>query len=197
MRKINLPAATFAGYIFDVDGTLADTMPLHYRAWRRILQERGMDLSEDLLYELGGKPTLQIFEFLKDTRGLEVVDARAAAELKEQYFLEFLKEVRPIDEVVEIAKQAYGKVPMAVATGGLRKYVEITLDTLGIRYLFATLVCVEDYARAKPFPDPFLEAARRLNLEPQQCLVFEDSPLGIEAAQAAGMQYVVVPRPEY
>jgi HAD superfamily hydrolase (TIGR01509 family) len=196
MRKINLPAATFAGYIFDVDGTLADTMPLHYRAWRRILQERGMDLSEDLFYELGGKPTLQIFEFLKDTRGLEV-DARAAAELKEQYFLEFLKEVRPIDEVVEIAKQAYGKVPMAVATGGLRKYVEITLDTLGIRHLFATLVCVEDYARAKPFPDPFLEAARRLNLEPQQCLVFEDSPLGIEAAQAAGMQYVVVPRPEY
>jgi HAD superfamily hydrolase (TIGR01509 family) len=196
MRKIKLPTGSFAGYIFDVDGTLADTMPLHYRAWRRILQEHGMDLSEDLFYELGGKPTLQIFEFLKDTRGLEVVDAQAAAELKEQYFLEYIKDVRPIVEVVEIAKQAYGKVPMAVATGGARKYVEITLDTLGISQLFVTLVCVEDYARAKPFPDPFLEAARRLKLEPRQCLVFEDSPLGIEAAQAAGMQSVVVPRPQ-
>jgi beta-phosphoglucomutase-like phosphatase (HAD superfamily) len=184
----------FAGYLFDCDGTLADTMPLHYRAWRRLLAEHGMSFSEAFFYELGGKPTEMIFELLRRDHGLELTDVAGAIERKEHYFVELIDEVKPIEAVVNVARQWHDIVPLAVVSGGLRRYVELTLEAIGIRDLFAAVVCVEDYPRAKPFPDPFLEGARRLNVPPAECLVFEDSVLGVEAAAAAGMQCVFVPR---
>jgi beta-phosphoglucomutase-like phosphatase (HAD superfamily) len=185
----------FSGYIFDCDGTLADTMPLHYRAWKRVLAEHGMGFSEAFFYDLGGRPTELIFERLRADHGLEVTDVNGAVLRKEEYFAELLHEVQPIEAVVSVARRWHGSVPLAVASGGFRRYVELTLDAIGIRHLFDAVVCVEDYARAKPFPDPFLVAAARLNVPPDECLVFEDSVLGVEAATAAGMQSVVVPRP--
>jgi beta-phosphoglucomutase family hydrolase len=192
--KLAIPDCEFGGYIFDCDGTLADTMPLHYRAWKRIVGEYGAPFSEDLFYELGGKPTEKILELLRDEHGLRVPDVQRAAERKEEYFLAMIHEVKPIESVLLIARRWHMIKPMAVASGGVRKYVEITLDAIGIRQLFNAVVCVEDYARGKPFPDPFLEAARRLNVSPEDCLVFEDSQLGVQAAEAAGMQCVFVPR---
>lgn len=192
--KLAIPEGPFAAYIFDCDGTLADTMPLHYRAWRRLLQEYGAPFSEELFYQLGGKPTTQILEVMRDEHGVQVPDLQQAAERKEHYFLEMIHEVKPIEAVLEIAVQAHTVIPMAVASGGFRRNVEITLDAIGIRGLFEAIVCVEDYARGKPFPDPFLEAARRLKTPADQCLVFEDSPLGIQAADAAHMRSVFVPR---
>jgi len=192
--KLQIPDREFAGYIFDCDGTLADTMPLHYRAWKRLLGDHGEDFDEEAFYSLGGMPTQQIFEHLEQSRGLAIADVEGAALLKEEYFVELLPEVRPIEQVVLIAQRWHGVKPLAVASGGLRKYVELTLDAIGIRSLFDAVVCVEDYARAKPFPDAFLEAARQLAVDPAHCLVFEDSPLGVTAAGAAGMQCIVVPR---
>jgi beta-phosphoglucomutase family hydrolase len=192
--NLDIPTRAFGGYIFDCDGTLADTMPLHYRAWTRIVAELGGSFPKELFYQLGGKPTAQILSLLRDEQGLKVGDVQEAAERKERYFLEMIDQVRPIEAVVEIARRWHGIRPMAVASGGFRRQIELTLDALGIRSLFNTVVCVEDYARGKPFPDPFLEAARRLSVPPTECLVFEDSPLGIQAAQAAGMQCVFVPR---
>lgn len=189
-----VPDRDFGGYVFDCDGTLADTMPLHYRAWQRLLAEYGATLSEDLFYEMGGKPTRKIVEALRDGHGLKIDDVPHAAARKEQYFLELIGEARPIEPVVEIARKWHHIKPLAVASGGSRRIVELTLDALGIRPLFDAVVCVEDYARGKPFPDAFLEAARRLQVAPAECLVFEDSPLGVEAAAAAGMQCVFVPR---
>jgi beta-phosphoglucomutase family hydrolase len=189
-----IPPGDFGGYIFDCDGTLADTMPLHFRAWTRIVAELGGSLSEELFYQTGGKPTAQILQMLRDDFGLWVGDVQKVAERKEDYFLEMIHEVKPIEPVVEIARRWHGIKPLAVASGGFRRQIEQTLDALGIRSLFNTVVCVEDYARGKPCPDPFLEAARRLNVLPTECLVFEDSPLGITAAQAAGMRSVLVPR---
>ena len=189
-----IPSGDFGGYIFDCDGTLADTMPLHYRAWTRIVAEVGGSFPEDLFYQLGGKPTAQILRLLRDEHGLKVGDVEKAAERKEEYFLEMIHEVKPIEAVLQIVRRWYGIKPMAVASGGFRRQIEQTLDALGIRSLFNAVVCVEDYARGKPFPDPFLEAARRLNVLPTACLVFEDSPLGVQAAEAAGMQCVFVPR---
>ena len=101
---------------------------------------------------------------------------------------------KPIEVVVEIARRLSGIKPLAVASGGFHRQIDLTLDALGIRSLFTAVVCVEDYARGKPFPDPFLEAARRLKVPPANCVVFEDSMLGVEAAAAAGMQCVFVPR---
>lgn len=196
--KLEIPARpngqAFAAYIFDCDGTLADTMPLHYRGWQRLMADYGATFSEDLFYSLGGTPTERILEILRDQHGVKILDVPSVARRKEEYFLEMLHEVTPIDAVVEIARESHGRLPLAVASGGMRQYVELTLDFIGIRSLFDAVVCFEDCARAKPFPDPFLEAARRLGVPPEDCLVFEDSHIGLEAAQAAGMQYVFVPR---
>jgi beta-phosphoglucomutase-like phosphatase (HAD superfamily) len=189
-----IPDREFGAYIFDCDGTLADTMPLHYRAWTRLVTELGGSFPEELFYESGGKPTVQILRMLRDEHGLKVDDVERAAERKETYFLEMLPEVKPIEPVIAIARRWYGIKPLAVASGGVRTQIEQTLDALGIRSLFSAVVCVEDYARGKPFPDPFLEAAKRLNVIAADCVAFEDSPLGVQAAVAAGMECVFVPR---
>ena len=192
--KLTIPEGNFAGYIFDCDGTLADTMPLHYRGWKRLVEELGGSFPEDLFYQWGGKPTEQILQLLRDDHGLQVPDMRDAVHRKEEYFLELIHEVKPIDAVLDFARRFHEVVPLAVASGGFRRYVERTLEIIGIRHLFDVVVCAEDYERGKPFPDPFLEAARRLGVPPGDCLVFEDSPFGIQAAEAAGMRWVFVPR---
>ena len=169
-------------------------MQLHYRAWTRLVRELGGSFPEELFYESGGKPTVQILRMLRDEHGLKVDDVEKAAERKEAYFLEMLPEVKPIEPVVAVVRRWYGIKPLAVASGGFRKQIELTLNALGIRSLFNAVVCAEDYVRGKPFPDPFLEAARRLTVPPAECVVFEDSPLGVQAAKAAGMECVFVPR---
>jgi beta-phosphoglucomutase family hydrolase len=189
-----IPEREFGGYIFDCDGTLADTMPLHYRAWKRLVEELGGSFSEELFYQLGGKPTEQILELLRDEYALNVGDTYSAAKRKEEYFVQTIHEVGPIEPVLQVVRRWHTIKPLAVASGGFRRNVEMTLDAIGIRPLFDVVVCVEDYARGKPFPDAFLEAARRMNVAPEHCLVFEDSPLGLQAARAAGMQCVFVPR---
>jgi beta-phosphoglucomutase family hydrolase len=194
--RLVIPDREFGGYIFDCDGTLADTMPLHFRAWTRIVAELGGSFPEDAFYQTGGQPTVQILAMLRDERGLKVGDVQRAAERKEEYFLELIHEIKPIEAVVQVARRWHGIKPLAVASGGFRRQIEQTLDALGIRPLFNAVVCVEDYARGKPYPDPFLEAARRLNVPPADCLVFEDSPLGMQAAAAAGMECVFVPGSE-
>jgi beta-phosphoglucomutase-like phosphatase (HAD superfamily) len=193
--KLRVPDREFGAYLFDCDGTLADTMPLHYRAWGALLEEYGATLPEDLFYQMGGKPTEQILVHLRDELAIPIADLDAAARRKEALFLDLLDEVKPIEAVVALARGWHGSKPLGVASGGFRRNVEMTLDALGILPLFDAIVCVEDCARGKPFPDPFLEAARRLHVPASECLVFEDSPLGIEAAVAAGMQWVLVPRP--
>ena len=193
--RLVIPDREFGAYIFDCDGTLADTMPLHYRAWARLVAELGGSFPEELFYRTGGSPTTQILAMLRDEHGLNVGDLQRAAARKEGYFLETIQDARPIEAVVQIARRWHGVKPLAVASGGFRRQIERTLDVLGIRSLFDAIVCVEDYARGKPFPDPFLEAARQLNVAPSSCLVFEDSPLGVEAAAAAGMECVYVQRP--
>ena len=194
MMSLVIPEREFGGYIFDCDGTLADTMPLHYRAWKRLVEELGGSFSEELFYQLGGKPTEQILELLRDEYALNVGDTYSAAKRKEEYFVQTIHEVGPIEPVLQVVRRWHTIKPLAVASGGFRRNVEMTLDTIGIRPLFDVVVCVEDYARGKPFPDAFLEAARRMNVAPENCLVFEDSPLGLQAARAAGMQCVFVPR---
>jgi HAD superfamily hydrolase (TIGR01509 family) len=169
-------------------------MPLHYRAWKRMLQERGVSFSEELFYALGGRPTEVIVDMLRDEHGVDIDDPTHAAATKERYFLESLGEVTPVHAVLEVARRWHGIKPLAVASGGSRQNVELTLNALGIMTLFDAVVCVEDYARPKPCPDAFLEAARRLRVAAADCLVFEDSPLGVQAAAAAGMECVFVER---
>jgi beta-phosphoglucomutase family hydrolase len=190
--RLDLPEHPFKAYIFDCDGTIADTMPLHFRAWTRALEELGGCFPEELFYSWGGKPTYVIIEQLNEKFGT-ALDPVPSAELKESYFEALIPEVLPIEPVVALVKQFHGTAPMAVASGGHREIVIKTLEALKLMPYFETIVGMEDVERGKPSPDPFLEAARRLGVNPEDCLVFEDSPTGIEAARAAGMQYVFVP----
>lgn len=193
--KLDLPTRDFAGYIFDCDGTIADTMPIHYRAWSAALTGQGGHFPEDLFYQWGGMPTPVIVARLNKMYGLEM-EVEETVRQKEAAYLASVHEVTPVVPVLEFARKLQGKKPLAIASGGHREQVGATLDALGIRGMFAAEVCAEDYERGKPAPDPFLEAARRLGVPPQDCLVFEDSPTGVEAAKAAGMECVFVPTAE-
>jgi HAD superfamily hydrolase (TIGR01509 family) len=191
---LELPPGDFAAYIFDCDGTLADTMPTHYRAWQTALGEHAQNFPEAMFYELGGVPTARIVEILNERHELHLpVEATVAQ--KESIFLDLSHEIAAIEPVVALAKRYFGVKPLAVASGGHRRIVMSTLRALGIADLFKAIVTAEDYQRGKPSPDPFLEAALRLDVPPEQCLVFEDTATGIAAATAAGMQSVLVPPP--
>lgn len=190
--EIHLPAGDFKGYIFDCDGTLTDNMPLHYRAWSRAMRDFGGQFPEELFYSWGGRPTLVITEDLNKRYGLKM-DPEEVVRHKEKYYLEMIPQVQPLKPVVEFVHRFHGKAKLAVASGGHRHLVESTLKALGILSLFDVIVAVEDYQRGKPDPEPFLLAAQRMGVAPADCLVFEDSPIGIQAAEAAGMQSVLVP----
>jgi beta-phosphoglucomutase-like phosphatase (HAD superfamily) len=192
--SLELPQGDFAAYIFDCDGTLADTMPTHYKAWQAALGEYADRFPEAVFYELGGVPTARIVELLNERHGLSLpVDTTVSH--KEHLFLELSVDVAAIEPVVALARSYAGVKPMAVASGGHRRIVMSTLRALGIAELFQAVVTSEDYRRGKPSPDPFLEAALRLGVPPEKCLVFEDTATGIAAATAAGMQSVLVPAP--
>jgi HAD superfamily hydrolase (TIGR01509 family) len=191
---LTLPPGPFSAYIFDCDGTLADTMPTHYRAWCSALGNHVESFPEAMFYELGGTPTMKIVELLNERHGLGLPVEETVA-LKERIFLELSHEIAAIEPVVALARQFHGQKPLAVASGGHRRIVLNTLRALGIAQLFQTIVTAEDYHRGKPAPDPFLEAAHRLGVAPAECLVFEDTAIGIAAAAAAGMQHVLVPPP--
>jgi HAD superfamily hydrolase (TIGR01509 family) len=177
--------------LFDCDGTLADTMPAHYVAWRHVTEMHGIVFDEDRFYSLGGRPSREIVALLAREVGIEI-DIDQAAHLKEQSFLGQLGEILPIDPVVEVVLRSRGRVPMAVVTGGYQHICRQILAHCGIADCFDTIVASEDTARHKPDPDPFLEAARRLGVRPERCVVWEDSDLGIAAAKAAGMEWIDV-----
>jgi len=185
------PAGT-RGLIFDCDGTLADTMPAHYTAWTAMLSRRGIPFSETRFYELGGVPTAQIIRILSEECGVAVADVGAMVREKEAAFLESLHAVRPIEKVVAAARHHRGNLPLAVASGGYRETITRTLDAIGIRDWFDALVAAEDTNRHKPEPDVFLEAAKRLGVPPELCVVFEDTDIGLLAAKRAGMRSIDV-----
>lgn len=180
-----------AGLIFDCDGTLADTMPLHWDAWRAVTRRHGVHFTEERFYALGGVPSRHILAMLAEEQGLSI-DPLAVAHEKENAYLETLPQVGPIAEVVAIAQAHHRKLPMAVASGGTGKVIGMVLEKLGIRGWFDAVVTSEDVVRQKPAPDIFLEAARRIGVEPRRCRAFEDTDLGMEAIRAAGMEAIDV-----
>ena len=175
------------GIIFDCDGTLADTMPLHWRAWQVIASRHQFRFPQDRFYALGGVPSRDILKMLSEEQGLPL-DHLAVAREKEAEYRPLIAQVEPINTVVGVAREHYGRIPLAVASGGTRKIIEQVLEHLGIRPLFAAIVTSEDVVNQKPAPDIFLEAARRIGVPPQFCRAYEDTDLGMRAIRAAGME---------
>jgi beta-phosphoglucomutase family hydrolase len=179
------------GLIFDCDGTLADTMPLHWRAWQMVTQRHNLHFPEDRFYATGGIPSRDILKLLATEQGRSL-DHLAVAHEKEEAYLPLLPQVEPVHVVLEIAKANHGKIPMAVASGGTQRIIGMVLDHLKIRHLFGAIVTSEMVEHQKPAPDIFLEAARRIGVEPKFCRAYEDTELGLQAIRAAGMDAVDV-----
>lgn len=190
--QLEIPTGPFRAYIFDCDGTVVDSMPLHYRAWKAALAEWSCDFPEDLFYSWGGKPVRNIIADLNQIYSLSMpVDSLAIR--KEALYLAQLPSLKAIPEVVEHITAQHGRIPFAIASGSRKDSVTGSLTTVGLIHKFDTIVSAGDYVRPKPAPDCFLLAAERLGVAPKDCLVFEDTELGIQAATAAGMASVMVP----
>lgn len=191
--KLEIPEEDFAGYIFDLDGTLIDSMPVHYLSWDEAMRRAGMKgtLSEELFYSLGGVPTRRVAELFAAHYGL-TVDTEKVFHEKEALFVEKLASVRVIEPVVAVARRVALTHPVAIASGGPRDVVGQSLSFSGLASLFSIVVTADDVVHGKPSPDMFLLAAERMGVEPARCLVFEDAEPGMRAAEAAGMKWVRV-----
>jgi beta-phosphoglucomutase-like phosphatase (HAD superfamily) len=179
------------GLVFDCDGTLADTMPLHWQAWQMITQRHDLHFPQDRFYAYGGVPSRDILKLLAEEQGRSL-DHIAVAHEKEETYLQTLMQVEPIHAVVNIAKENFGRIPMAVASGGTQKIIVQVLEHLKIRHLFNAVVTSEMVVNQKPAPDIFLEAARLIGVEPKFCRAYEDTDLGMQAIRSAGMDAVDV-----
>jgi HAD superfamily hydrolase (TIGR01509 family) len=192
--RLELPPGVFKAYLFDCDGTVADSMPLHYVAWSRALSEWDCEFSEKLFYAWGGMPVAEIISTLNEERGLHM-PVESVARRKEELYFEILPQLKAVPEVLEHIEANYGRIPFAVVSGSTKDSVTASLQALKLLDKFETLVCAGDYRRSKPDPEPFLVAAARLGVAPEHCLVFEDTDMGIQAATAAGMASVKIPQP--
>ena len=191
---LEIPAGPFKAYLFDCDGTIVDSMPLHYVAWKKALGEWGCDFPEQTFYAWGGMPTVEIVETLSAQQGIPM-PAVEVAHRKELLYFDMLHELQAVPEVLHQVEQNHGRIPFAVVSGGTRDSVTRSLNALSILDKFDTLVCAEDYTNSKPHPEPFLTAAMRLGVAPADCLVFEDTDIGIQSATAAGMASVKILQP--
>jgi HAD superfamily hydrolase (TIGR01509 family) len=191
LTRLELPEGQYDAYLFDCDGTIVDSMPLHYRAWQHALQKWQCDFDECLFYSWGGKPVREIIAELNRMNHVSM-PVEIVASRKEQHFRQLLPELTGIPAVIEQINHLYGKGRLAVVSGGKHDLVFASLKQLNLADMFELFVCAGDYARGKPAPDCFLMAAEKLRLPPSKCLVFEDTELGIAAATAAGMQFVHV-----
>jgi beta-phosphoglucomutase family hydrolase len=191
---LKLPPGDFKAYLFDCDGTVVDSMPLHLIAWQRALGEWGCTFTEDQFYSWGGVPSIIIIETLNREQGLHMSPA-LVAEHKEEYYYEMLAQLKPVPEVLEHVLEAHGRIPIAIVSGSTRESVVASLQAVGLLDRFQTMVCAGEYSRGKPDPEPFLIAAERLGVKPEDCLVFEDADPGIVAATAAGMASVKILQP--
>ena len=191
---ISYPEPGYQALIFDLDGTLVNSMPAHFKAWCLALEDHESPgvFPEDVFYAMGGRPTRDIVEIINGERGLKL-DPERVAFSKKRHFMKELDRLELIEEVASFARENRGKVPMAVASGGSRVVVEKTLQVMGISDWFDEVVSSDEVANGKPAPDVFIEAAARLGVRPSDCVVFEDGRAGIEAAISAGMKVVTVP----
>jgi len=174
------------GLIFDIDGTICDTMPVHYIAWRDTAKEYGIDFTIPLFESVTGMPALETCQFLKEKFNKNF-DPEEFARIKELRYEENIYKVKPVEPVVELIHEYHGKLPMACGTGGYRRLAWKALEMVGVKDYFEHVVSAEDVKKHKPDPETFLTAASLIHINPTDCQVFEDGKLGLQAAESAGM----------
>lgn len=176
------------GLIFDLDGTLADTMPWHYRAWQKACARFGITMETEFLQAHTGAPGWEIAEEVIEINGKKgAISPEEIMKMKMEEFYKIQHNVTPIEPVIALVEKYHGRLPMSVGTGGHREAVERTLEIVGIRHYFDIIVTAHDVTRHKPHPETFLRCAELMGVAPEECEVFEDGDLGLRAARSAGM----------
>jgi HAD superfamily hydrolase (TIGR01509 family) len=193
LNKLNqLSAGDYDAFLYDCDGTLADTMPWHKKAYVTVAADAGVHIDGNIIDELAGLPVINVIQEI-NKRYQSNFDPVAFADEKEALFFDqYIDAIQPIDFVAAHMRAHHGSIKMAVVSGGVRSSVQKTLQVVGLDTLTNVLVCAGETERGKPYPDPFLKAAELLGVAPQRCLVFEDGASGVQAAIAAGMQWIRV-----
>ena len=182
---------SYKALIFDCNGTLANTLPVHFQTWIASLQAVGADISRDWYYQRCGISAREMLQMLKDELGYQF-DSEVVLTTKQQHYRSLIHTIEEIQVVADVARSQYGKVPMAVASGGKSVVLKATLDSIGLRELFDVVISVDGVQSGKPEPDIFLLAARQLGVPPVDCVVYEDSDEGLEAAHRAKMRSIDV-----
>ncbi|MBK5202704.1 MAG: HAD-IA family hydrolase [Prolixibacteraceae bacterium] len=186
MTKIKINPEVKA-LIFDLDGTLSNSLPIHFFTWERICQEYNCHFSEKIIIELTGKPTIIFARRIIEENHLTGITAEELVKKKQQLLWDNIGLLKPHPDVVSLVYENYGKRPMAVGTGACSKSAKIQLEALHITKYFDVVVSADDVTRHKPDPETFLKCAKLLGAKPSNCQVFEDGVLGMEAARKAGM----------
>jgi beta-phosphoglucomutase family hydrolase len=186
MKKLEVDPSAKA-LIFDLDGTLLDSMPIHYEAWKEICRDRlNYDFTEEFFYNHAGVSSEKIFEEIKDRIGKDF-DPHQYAKDKEAFYETKLHKLTLVQPVFDIVLQYHGKLPMSIGTGSPREGSWKAIRTMGLDKYFDILVSKEDVIHPKPAPDTFLRCAEIMQVNPSTCQVFEDGDPGLKAAQSAGM----------
>ena len=172
--------------IFDLDGTLSDSLPMHVAAWKKVGEKYGFDFNPEIVYELTGRPTIEFAKRIIKEYGIKA-DPQKMVDLKLKTFWNSADLIKSHEKVTDIVKSWYKKLPMSVGTGASRKSAEIQLNAMKIYSFFDFIITADDVKKHKPEPDTFLECARLMGVHPSECQVFEDGDVGIEAAKRAGM----------
>lgn len=172
--------------IFDLDGTLSNSLPVHTKTWRMIGEKYGFDFDTQIIHDLTGRPTIEFAKHVIERYQVNETPEKLV-KMKQESFWALDHLLEPVEEVMDIVKNYHGKMPMSVGTGASRKSAEVQLGAHKITDLFDAIVSADDVTKHKPEPETFLECARRMGIAPQYCQVFEDGDLGIEAAKKAGM----------
>ncbi|BAX81263.1 HAD family hydrolase [Labilibaculum antarcticum] len=186
MKTIDIFPTTKA-FIFDLDGTLADTMPLHYDAWAKTAEIMNLEFSLDFLKSCAGMPSSKIIDLLNEKNN-RTIDPQKFSDIKEEFFAKEMHKIKEITAVTDLVYKYHGKIPMAVGTGGKRNIAAETLQILGLDKYIPILVSADDVVNHKPEPETFLKCAELMGISPENCQVFEDATLGFQAAKAAGMK---------
>ena len=171
--------------IFDIDGTLADTMPTHFKAWQSVAKAFHFEYPEDLFYKNAGMPTAKIVSLLNE-QGYQL-DPEVITKAKNADYLKLVTKIDPIQPVFKIVTRYFGKLPMALGTGESKDIAMINLKAAGLDKFFPIIITADDVKSPKPDPETFLQCAHLMKVRPEVCQVFEDGDLGLEAAHRAGM----------